>query len=351
MVSRRLDVLRPDRRFGSAWLKRRFRHPFGSSEPIERDYAASFRVLDSTLASCRAVLSLGGDNYTLDYGRPEVFFALNRHVRAAGLPVVIWGASVGPFDGDSDYVESCARRLRDVDLILAREDQTVEYLASIGVRENVRRVSDPAFLMPAVRPPEETLSGLDLGDCIGLNLSPLFAGFTASGSDWLRTSVEILRQLVRSSGSKVLLVPHVILPGSNDWDFMRRVQEMSGLAAEVQLLPAGLSAQELKWVIGQTKAFAGCRMHSTIAALSMGVPTVSLSYSAKSFGLTREFFDHTDYLVPAGQISGGAVLDVVMTVLGDEQRIRAQVRERLPLVEKRAVEAARVVLSNWFGVW
>ncbi len=100
---------------------------------------------------------------------------------------------------------------------------------------------------------------------------------------------------------------------------MRRVQEMSGRLRRSNYCPAGLSAQELKWVIGQTKAFAGCRMHSTIAALSMGVPTVSVSYSAKSFGLTREFFDHTDYLVPAGQISGGAVLDVVMALLGDSR--------------------------------
>ncbi len=119
MVSRRLDVLRPDRRFGSAWLKRRFRHPFGSSEPHRERLCSIVRVLDSISQDCRAVLWLGGDNYTLDYGRPEVFFALNRHVRAAGLPVVIWGASVA-VDGDSDYVESCARRLRDVDLILAR---------------------------------------------------------------------------------------------------------------------------------------------------------------------------------------------------------------------------------------
>lgn len=53
----------------------------------------------------------------------------------------------------------------------------------------------------------------------------------------------------------------------------------------VEVLPQFYSAPELKWIISRLDWFAGARMHSTIAGISSGVPTMGLAYSDKAYGV------------------------------------------------------------------
>ena len=55
------------------------------------------------LNDAKAVLSVGGDNYSLDYGIPKKFTDLDEMALERGKKLVIWGASVGPFDKDPEY--------------------------------------------------------------------------------------------------------------------------------------------------------------------------------------------------------------------------------------------------------
>jgi colanic acid/amylovoran biosynthesis protein len=53
------------------------------------------------LDDAAAVLSVGGDNYSLDYGVPKLFTDLDDIVLEKKKPLAIWGASVGPFQRDA----------------------------------------------------------------------------------------------------------------------------------------------------------------------------------------------------------------------------------------------------------
>ena len=160
MVVQRLEALRPDRRFGAAWIRRRIHSPLGKGQPLEGDYAHSFRKLDPALATCDVVLSMGGDNYTLDYGRPEVFFALNRHVVTASYR---WSS------GEHLWARLGRIRIRTALCHPARRGRpnTGKGRPDRGVpRVNWRARQcetrlDPAFLMPAVHP-----SGMSVPDWI-----------------------------------------------------------------------------------------------------------------------------------------------------------------------------------------
>jgi len=90
---------------------------------------------------------LGGDNYTMDYGRPDYMLEMTNVLLSTGKPVVLWGASVGPFTSDPEFELAMRDQLPKLSLILARETETLAYLKSIGVEDNVRLVADPAFLM------------------------------------------------------------------------------------------------------------------------------------------------------------------------------------------------------------
>lgn len=51
-----------------------------------------------------------------------------------------------------------------------------------------------------------------------------------------------------------------------------------------------MSAADYKGVIGLCEALVGARMHTNIAAMSQGIPTVSIAYSRKAWGIMRDYY-------------------------------------------------------------
>ena len=101
-----------------------------------------------------AVLALGGDNYSLDSGLPPVHCTnLDDLVTSSNKPMIIWGASVGPFSKLPEYERYMSEHLQEIH-IMAREPATVRYLAQLGLTERVYKVADPAFLMEPQEPKE-----------------------------------------------------------------------------------------------------------------------------------------------------------------------------------------------------
>ena len=73
--------------------------------------------LKQQIASVDAVLALGGDNYSLDYRIPSPIIGLDKLAMDLGKPVILWGASVGPFEKEPDFVGSIARHLARMDFV------------------------------------------------------------------------------------------------------------------------------------------------------------------------------------------------------------------------------------------
>ena len=57
------------------------------------------------------------------------------------------------------------------------------------------------------------------------------------------------------------------------------------LRSRTRIAPSTLDEREVKWLISHMDWFCGTRMHSTIAALSTGVPTAATAYSDKTLGV------------------------------------------------------------------
>lgn len=253
------------------------------------------------LGASDVVLSLGGDNYSLDYNSVTKYLDANDRVLAAGKPLIIWGASVGPFTGDPAIEERVAEQFRRMALVVARERRTVAYLDSIGVRENVLLLPDPAFSLQTA-PVTLTAAQEQMleGGAIGVNLSPLLARYRNGMDAWLDDAARWVQALLDTSSRPILLVPHVFEPGNDDQIFLSQVlSRINAPDARLSLLDArDLSCMQIKQVIGRLHAFIGARTHATIAAMSQGVPTLSIGYSVKALGINEEVFGSTDWLLP-----------------------------------------------------
>jgi polysaccharide pyruvyl transferase WcaK-like protein len=337
------------KRFSGAWVQDKANRLLGTRLPAHR------AGLERRLRGPTAVLSLGGDIYSLDYGLPRGLMADDAFVLERGLPLVLWGASVGPFDAHPEFAREMFAHLRRFTCVFVREERSLAYLRANGLEENVRLVADPAFLMEPERPDAARLGFSVPEEAIGVNLSPLIGRYFSDirkeawliDEDdlrpWEEACAQMLRALVRSTGRPVVLVPHVIhsLTAVDDHAFLERVLErMRGEGVEeVQLLPRGLNAMEIKGVIGACAVFAGARTHSTIAAFSTHTPTVSISYSVKARGINEDVFGHADFCVSSKEVNAERFTGKVTEVLAQREALGEQLRGRIPAVRERALKA------------
>lgn len=308
---------------------------------LERDayYASVYEDILPHIHEAEAILSVGGDNYSLDYGVPNLFTALDDLIISHKKPIVLWGASVGPFSAMPDYELYMSKHLQNVTGIFARESVTIDYLKKIGVIENVFPVADPAFLMDPVQP-KENISIEE--DTIGINISPLMARFVTGGDikRWKILAASIISGVAERTDMPVFLIPHVTSPHSNDSEFMKSLASHIKMK-NVTLLPPTYTAAEIKWIISRMAVFAGSRTHATIAALSSGVPTLSFGYSIKALGINRDIFGHMNYCLNPNEINVITVVDKIMTILNENTTIRKDLAQRMPHIQSNALNAGK----------
>lgn len=296
------------------------------------------------LKDASAVLSVGGDNYSLDYGVPTRFTDLDDLVIKNGKPIFIWGASVGPFSAMPDYERYMSSHLKEVTGIYARESATIDYLRSIGVNENVSAVADPAFLMDAVEPSgiEDDLPIDD--DSLGINLSPLMAKYVTGGDQeaWKRVAAKIVEKIAKETELPIYLIPHVANIWSNDYDFMSTVlSHVGGRTENISLVSPHYNAEETKYIISQMSLFAGARTHSTIAALSSCVPTLSFAYSIKAKGINRDIFGHEDYVLSPQNLNADTAGQMITSMIDNKCQIKKELEQVIPSVQESAMKAGQ----------
>lgn len=299
--------------------------------------------------SSDAVIMIGGDVVSLDYGVAPLLWntGLTEYALQIKKPVILWAASIGPFSKNIAVERYMRDFLSRLDAITVRETFTLAYLKSIGVERNVTLVADPAFLLNKQEITEVTNWPLDSGKGIlGFNISPLIQKFRGNEdpSILLNEVAAFLREAVSKHALGVLLIPHVDsldgdIEGSNqDSYYMGRLMKLlDDLGEKITILPSSLNACELKEVISKCRYFIGGRTHSTIAALSTGVPTLSIAYSVKAKGLNHDIFGNTRYVLETPAIGRESLTDGLKLLMNDESLIRERLAQTIPILREKAI--------------
>lgn len=294
------------------------------------------------------LLSIGGDNYSLDYGLASLYYisGVADYAMSLGKPAVLWGASVGPFSKQPIAERRMAEHLRRLTLVTIRESRSIEYLKSIGVSANVVPVIDSAFAMTpeaidtSAWWPTESSKGV-----LGLNIGALIDEMRRQKGDAegaVGAAAEFVRRVLSETQLAVVLVPHVApLSGATKWnndeDFNQRLLDaLGGAHARLGVVPSGLNAAQLKHIISQCKFLIAGRTHATVAAFSTGVPTISIAYSVKAKGINRDLFGHEGYVLETPKLSSATLWDAYETLARDEAKLLAHYEESLPDWRKRA---------------
>mgnify|MGYP000901990714 CR=1 FL=1 len=303
------------------------------------------RWLHQQIGEVDMVLSVGGDNYSLDYRIPSPLMGIDALALRMRKPVVLWGASVGPFEREPHFVEVVRRHLMKFALICVRESVSHEYLTNTLGLDNVWQMVDPAFALyresvvvstfwPTIAP----------NGVLGLNVSPLLERYKAQGQDLRGEVAEFVRRVAKNYGLGIILIPHVVpldcSTKNNDAHYMQPVLEAcSDLHGAVSMMPAQFNAVQIKDVISRLRFLIAARTHATIAALSCGVPTISIAYSIKARGINRDLFGHDKVLLPTATV-GAATLEMGLRYLFEEEaNLRNRLERQIPQYQAKLEEA------------
>lgn len=287
------------------------------------------------IASADAVLSVGGDNYSLDYRLPSLLMGIDGLAMEMGKPVVLWGASVGPFEREPDFVPAIRRHLGRMDLILVRESVSFAYLTETLGLDNVKQMVDPAFtLAPEAVDDVSFWPELAEQGLIGLNISPLIERYKKPQQSLIMEVEGFIRAVV-ARGFSVLLVPHVMpLDGAgknNDAVYMKNLlKRCADLGRRLSMTPSDLNAAQIKHIISNLRFFIGARTHATIAALSSGVPTISIAYSVKARGINRDLLGDEWMVMPTPDLSNRTLLTAMDNLVEQELCMKEKLRSAMP---------------------
>jgi colanic acid/amylovoran biosynthesis protein len=296
----------------------------------------------SWVDDCDIVFSIGGDIYTLPpnpkskmipaYYHPLIHFG--DMVMEKGKKLVIWGASIGPFEDNPHAKRVFIEHLHRVDLITAREPVTANYLQNIGIRHNVETCADPAFVVQTVnsfkRDVRERIR-------IGINLSPLSAVYTygkAYDSHVISKQAEIITNLVRHLKAEVELIPHVICdfnPMDDDLRYLSSIYNIlpNEIKDSVSLVNEDAGFIGTKEVLSRCNIVLAARMHCAINAIATGVPTIFIAYSSKARGMAQYIYGDKKWVISLEELLFNDLVKRIEANLGELESIRSYLRNRI----------------------
>lgn len=307
------------------------------------------RWLKEQLAGVDAVLAIGGDNYSLDYKLPSLWMGIDRLAMDLGTPVYLWGASVGPFEGEKDFLPIIRAHLARMDSISVRESISFDYLTKTLGLTNVVNVADPAFTLIPESIEMTSFWPRDVGaGVIGVNISPLIERYRRKDQNLRNETIDFIRAAV-AKGFGVLLVPHVIRAGANgkgnDAEYMSKMfEDLADLGNSVTITPSTLNAAQIKGVVAKLRFFFGARTHATIAALSSCVPTISISYSVKAKGINADIFSDPKMVLKTPDVSCANLLEKLEYLTRNEDNIILSLKNKIPEIRHKSKNSIKQIV-------
>ncbi|MBP7736596.1 MAG: polysaccharide pyruvyl transferase family protein [Spirochaetes bacterium] len=238
-----------------------------------------------------------GDSFSDIYGL-HVFLrhSLDKYLAISHKrKLIIFPQTIGPFTSVPGKMLA-KNVLRRADLVYIREDQSFNHVTDLcGSLPHFRPANDMAFLMsPEKVDNPEFDAFIKSGTIVGINVSGFLHDVSigkdmilGSDVDYPRVTERIIQTLLSFDRKvKIVFIPHV---GIEDHPLSVKIAErLSHIipAERIYVVDSGYSAPQLKYLISKLDFFTGARMHSCIAALSTGVPTVPQAYSYKFKGIT-----------------------------------------------------------------
>jgi len=313
---------------------------------IFRFFGHAFSRNIKKLAQSDLFVSTDGDVLGEDYGLLPFIWRI--YFLSLGFimkkPVVIYSEGLGPFH--SKTARFIARHFfKKCSYVSVRDEISRNNLLEIVTGIFIDVTADSAFLLKTSQDPRFNLKKGN-NKLVGIAVSKLATqyGFNYKNRDsydgFLQFISELIDWLVYYHHADIVLVPHVVQVGRDDFETANDIVAYTGHKNAVQVVDKSLNASELKAVISHCDLIIASRMHASIAALSTGVPVVGIAYSHKMKGIFRSM--GVDSVIDIKKLDWG-IKDIISETLEKSELIRKNLMLKVGEIKQKADFPARKV--------
>lgn len=285
----------------------------------------------------RNLLAIGGDAY---------FFLLFILLRK---PIVIYAQTIGPIG----FLEPLIKPLLNkVSLITVREENSLNYLAKIGIKSNkLFLTADPAFLLesPSNNEVEKILhkEGIDTNSpIVGMCISSETANYHFVGGEqkFAELFASVIDSIVAKYNVQVVLVPFSVWEGhgGDDRIISKKIVGLAKKREKVKIIEGDYSPIVLKGIISRCTVFVGSRGHSCILALSSCVPTIAIGHNPKYHGIMK-MLNQEHYVCNVKELTYDKLFSLVCHLWSNQERIKKDLKSKTREIQGLANFNAQLV--------
>ncbi len=214
--------------------------------------------------------------------RARLFANLARDYRRRGCPVVMLPQMLGPFRS-ARAAEEFRRILDSVDLVFARDRESLEMAGAVAPGDGRIRLAPEITIFSDELWPAPEDGRCQPFICIVPNVRMLDRG----GAAWKEAYLPLLAAAGRRARQKGLEVSILLHDGSPaERHLAKRIRDLAG---EQWAVIDDADPVSLKGIIASARFLVGSRYHAIVAALSSGVPAVTLGWAHKYDRLLEDF--------------------------------------------------------------
>lgn len=294
----------------------------------------------------------GGDSFSDIYGLGRFLYVSLPQllILFMGKDLTLLPQTLGPFKGKiarfiARYILNHTKTVYSRDYTGLKEIQ--DYMGDKNAYDKYKFCYDVGFAVDPVKPDKMVLGDFfenrkDDHIVVGLNVSGLLfmGGYTQNNMfgfkiDYREFIYELIDLLIRKRNVTVLLVPHVFgASGESDSVICENIyNELKEKYKDKLFVVHGRYNQnEIKYIIGFCDFFVGSRMHACIAALSQNIPTVSIAYSKKFFGVMQTIGVESLVADPRKN-EKEEIMNIINEAFDHRDMIRAQLEQKMPQVK------------------
>jgi colanic acid/amylovoran biosynthesis protein len=269
--------------------------------------------------------------------------------RRLGIPTVLYTQSVGPFATRAQR-SMAARVLREVNLVIAREDISVGILAGLGVTGNVRRSVDCGFAF-------DTDVEVDLRTRMRVAPGRLLIGITVrqwldpAGQDRYERAVAAVGDAaVEEFGATVVFLPQVTSERQDDDDRVASRRVSSRMCRPATVIDDSLDHHTVKAMYGGLDLLVGTRFHSVIFAMTASVPVLAVEYEHKTSGIMHDL-GLDEWVHDITTVDGPTLVASLRRLIARRTEVVGQLAERIPAYQARARETKLALASVAGRIW
>jgi polysaccharide pyruvyl transferase WcaK-like protein len=308
------------------------------------------------LLRAQLVIDLCGISFVDGRGLPLLLYNMACCLPAIilGTPVVKLAQAVGPFK------QTLNRRAAQFTLsrcaaVIARGESSEKNLADLNL-SNTKMLPDVTFGLQVPEAAKQKAKAILASH--NIQQKPLIVSPSRvverlclkAGIDFVEEMSAVVKEVAKC-GLPVVVLPHSCGKGlskNNDVVIGQAMLDRLPQDLPVYLIDNIEDAILLRALIGEARLFLGCRFHSVVAALAMGIPCIVVGWSHKyaetvaPFGLTNWVFDLSAF-------SAKTMFTRIQALQEQDFEIRQQIQAALPAVAKQAAlnfDVAMQVLNS-----